>query len=696
MKGFFDRTTIVILFFMAVICALSLLPLPQPVVCAAAVFLCGCLLVVHHRLPKKQRKNNNIRSVLYDKGGEGVIVFDDTLCCVDINDRAKSLLELEAEEEYLGLEAADLLGSEGLSGQNDNGLQLIEKVLVTGEKQSFYDGWFQNERIKKFPVEFSSHPFKDGKKTGVVVIFRDVSAERRVGALLKEKINLLDALETNGDIGFWEWDVDYSEFSMSAQFKKLLDIRLTEPVVEDIFLSRYIHPDDKDAVRRKVRQVLDNQQEFDLTCRMGASEDKMRAIRSFGRITCNKDGSGKKMIGFSYAVSTTEESGHNSTKAVTLRFLTGMSHDLRTPLNSILGFAQLLSQKDSSIDPESVQNGQQILQSGRHLLQLISDIIDYAKIEAGQLQINVEQVPLGTVAQETIDITGTLAAQKGVRIDYDQTVTGQDIWVFVDRNRLRQVLINVISHVIQFGHGGGNVKVELEELSADNIQVNVLDLDQAIPMGKVLPIFDEGEELENGTTKMQEMELLLAVSKRLVEQMNGRLTLTSHPDGYNVFKLMLPRCEPFEVQSLDEPVSAVEQSGEEGEPLDVSFRQYTIINIEDNPANRQLVKSVLKRYENYTLLEAENGTDGLAMVKEKMPDCVLMDIHLPDMTGYEVLENLKNDPLTSIIPVIALSGQASDTDKQKGFDAGFVDYIGKPLHVAEFRDAVEKVLEGKE
>jgi PAS domain S-box-containing protein len=367
-------------------------------------------------------------------------------------------------------------------------------------------------------------------------------------------------------------------------------------------------------------------------------------------------------------------------------FLSSMSHELRSPLNAILGFAQLMESDPSLPTPSQKESIDQILRAGWHLLKLIDEILDLAKVEAKQVPLSREPVSLAEVILECQGMMEQQAQQRGIRMTYPPF----DIPYFVlaDRTRVKQVLINLLSNAIKYNQRQGTVEVKCGESTLGRIRVSVRDTGEGLSPEQVTKLFQAFNRLGQEAGSEEGTGIGLVVAKRLVELMEGEIGVESSVGMGCVFW--------FELPSVAEPCLSLEGSETAAlvQQLHVPHeeRLHTMLYIEDNPANLKLVEQIISRHPNIHLLTAVNGNSGIEIARGSRPDVVLTDINLPDINGYEVLKILRSDPAMAHIPVIAISANAMQPDVERGLKAGFFRYITKPIKVNEFMEALDVAL----
>ena len=365
-------------------------------------------------------------------------------------------------------------------------------------------------------------------------------------------------------------------------------------------------------------------------------------------------------------------------------FLSRMSHELRTPLNAVLGFAQLLESEDlAEADHDSVK---QILRGGRHLLDLINEVLDITRIETGTFQLSPEPVLAGEVLADIIELTSPLAAQANIHLVTGATSGGCDVHVLADRQRLKQILLNLVSNAIKYNRQGGTVALSCERSDATGLRLKVHDTGPGIRPEHLGLLFTPFERLGAEHTTVEGTGIGLALSRRLAEAMGGTLDVETNLGQGTTFWVELPVVEgPVERYiRLNGP--------EDLKTAPVPNRQTTkILYIEDNESNLRLVERILARDGDIELVSAMQGRLGLELAREHQPALILLDLHLPDIAGDEVLRQLRDDPQTSAIPVVVVSADATAGQIRRLLAEGARAYLTKPLDVGELRGLVDGV-----
>ena len=366
-------------------------------------------------------------------------------------------------------------------------------------------------------------------------------------------------------------------------------------------------------------------------------------------------------------------------------FLSNMSHELRSPLNAILGFAQLIDSGVPAPTPSQKESVDQILHSGWYLLELINEILDLSLIESGKLSLSPEAMSLPEVLADCQSMIEPQARKSGIRLLFP--IFEGPCFIKADRTRVKQVLVNLLSNAIKYNRVGGTVEVTCRAESPECIRVSFRDTGAGLPPEKLAQLFQPFNRLGQESGAEEGTGIGLVVSKRLVELMGGRIGAESVVGVGSVFWIELNATAAPELaldavdsrsMGLHEPVP--------GEAI------YTLLCVEDNPANLMLVERLIARRPDIRLLSAKDGNRGIEMARSQRPDAILMDINLPGISGLMALRILADDPATAAIPVIALSANAMPRDIEKGLEAGFFRYLTKPIKVDEFMETVDMAL----
>jgi PAS domain S-box-containing protein len=462
-------------------------------------------------------------------------------------------------------------------------------------------------------------------------------------------------------------------------------------------LEALIHPDDFDKVQEAAAAIFTTpgdvvRFEFRIRHRDGS----WRVFESFGR-TLHVDSAEAGAVANARDITPHTEAeealrrakeGADKANRAKSEFLSRMSHELRTPMNSILGFAQLLEMGE--LDAGQKRAVERICAAGDHLLKLINEVLDLARIESNRLTFSVEPVRVTGLLRETIDLARPLASQ------YDRWLSEEipaeaDCFVRADRQRLTQVMLNLVTNAIKYNRPGGGVRflcrVENSAPGEARAAIGVWDNGPGIAPERMGELFTPFARLGAEGSSIEGTGLGLSLSKRFVEAMGGSIRVESVPNVGSTFWVELPLAAS--------PVKSAQQSAPGSDALAKEFSLHgpaTVLYVEDNLANLDLIESIFASFPAVRLIPALQGQLGLELAREHRPELILLDLHLPDIPGEVVLQALQDDPRTSAIPVVIISADATPSRIGKLRAAGARQYLTKPLNVRQFLETVESIL----
>jgi signal transduction histidine kinase/ActR/RegA family two-component response regulator len=367
-------------------------------------------------------------------------------------------------------------------------------------------------------------------------------------------------------------------------------------------------------------------------------------------------------------------------------FLSSMSHELRTPLNAILGFSQLLaSDRFPQTEAQKKEFVGHILKAGQHLLALINDILDLAKIESGGVTLSLEPASVTQLLAECQKLIEPLAGERGIRIVFPPE---SSICVLADRTRLKQVFLNLLSNAIKYNRDGGAVVVGCEPGQDGRVRISVQDTGPGMRPEQLQSLFQPFNRLGQESGAVEGTGIGLVITKRLVELMGGSIGVNSTAGVGSVFFLdLIPatlEASAIEAEPEVLPAPALASANRHGIP--------SLLYVEDNPANLKLVEQMVRFHANMHVLSAPDARLGIELARVHRPDLILMDINLPGMSGEDALKILREDPRTAHIPVIAVTANAMPRDIAKGLAMGFFRYLTKPLALHALSEALDSAL----
>ncbi|MDY6929804.1 MAG: PAS domain-containing protein [Pseudomonadota bacterium] len=367
-------------------------------------------------------------------------------------------------------------------------------------------------------------------------------------------------------------------------------------------------------------------------------------------------------------------------------FLSKMSHELRTPLNAIQGFGQLL-ENDSKLSEDQQDSISEILSASKHLLALINEVLDLARIESGKLELSFESLPVGSVIHEALTLVRHSAEKQGL------TITTRDIehyHVTADWTRLKQAVLNLLSNAVKYNRLNGSIEIEARLYEESLVEIRISDTGHGIPESRIPDLFQPFNRLGAELGHIEGTGIGLSLTRQLVELMGGSIGVISTVGKGSTFWIRLP-AEERGTCTNGSPTLHSNATLDNSEK-NLHAGKCTILYIEDNPANLKLVERIINREPRFILVSATTASEGLRLASTSTPDLVLVDINLPDMDGYSLLGELRSFAHLSRKPMLALTANAMSDDMQRGRNAGFDDYLTKPINIDELMNTIRKHL----
>ena len=394
-------------------------------------------------------------------------------------------------------------------------------------------------------------------------------------------------------------------------------------------------------------------------------------------------------IGEHLRLLTSESALHRAEEANRAKseFLSRMSHELRTPLNAMIGFAQLLGlDRNPGLAPQQQEWTQQIQRAGWHLLEMINETLDLARIESGAVQLNVAAVALQPLVAACCAMVAAPAKQRGLRVS--ESIDSNAGAVLGDATRLKQVLTNLLSNAVKYNRDGGAVTLTARRVLQEGgelIEIAVADTGLGMTTEQQAALFQPYNRLGRENSNIEGTGIGLVISRRLAELMGGTLEASSAAGMGSIFTLRLPAADKAEV-----PV--VNYTNTSPAP----YQQRLVHYVEDNETNIEVMRGIFAQRAQIRLETTMLGLDGLAAIRKTRPDLVLLDMQLPDISGLELLRHLKQDDNVADIPVVVVSADATTLQTQKALTSGALHYVTKPLDVARFLQIVDAILDSVE
>ncbi|MEJ5211212.1 MAG: PAS domain S-box protein [Burkholderiales bacterium] len=534
----------------------------------------------------------------------------------------------------------------------------------------------------------------DGTPLHMLGVVQDIHARKMAELALAESRGRLEEAQRIARLGHWEADLVTGSLFWSEQVFEIFgyDPATFTPSVEAFYAA--VHPDDVEKVRASERRAAETGV-HDVVHRIVRPDGTVRWVRELAQLQPDASGRPVRLIGTVQDVTSLKETelalvaakeqaeqareaAERANRAKS-EFLSSMSHELRTPMNAILGFAQLMDM-DATLPEEHRQAVQEILRAGRHLLGLINDVLDLAKVEAGRVDLSLEPVACDELFRECEALVAAQAAEREVTLRVDPV----PLVVQADRLRLRQVVANLLTNAIKYNRKGGQAHLQAAR-EGQGVRISVRDTGPGIPPEKQHELFQAFNRLGAERTDVEGTGIGLVIARRLTEMMGGRIGVDSQPGQGSTFWVWLPAAMPAQLPSEGRETAQVAAPAAEA-------RRQTVLYVEDNPANMRLVAQLLARRPGVEFFGAGTPQAALNLAAARLPDLVLLDINLPEMDGYALLARLRALPGMAAVPVVALTAGATPREVERGQAAGFAEYLTKPLDVRHFYEVVDRLL----
>jgi PAS domain S-box-containing protein len=561
-------------------------------------------------------------------------------------------------------------------------------------------------------LQMSSHLLRvDPQQTpfAAMVTFRDITRERlAVQELEASEERWKFALEGAGD-GVWDWDMISGGVYYSSRWKQMLGFQDQDigDTIEEIFAR--IHPEDRDKVAHSTMLYMtDTPSVQEVEFRLRHRDGHYLHILSRGKVVARSaDGMPSRVVGTHSDITRLKEAEDaqraqqfaEAASAAKSEFLSRMSHEIRTPLNAITGFAQLLRLQMKATPGSGAQLGyvEQILHAGRHLSGLVNDVLDLQQVEAGVLSLHPEALQLDEEVVQCLSMLLPLAEQREIAMS---SHIPPGLSVIADRQRLRQVLVNIGSNAIKYNQHGGFVRVEARALPNSVVELSISDTGAGMTPDQLNRLFQPFERLGRETSHVEGTGLGLIITRSLIESMGGRMDVYSRPGSGTRVGICLPQApsshlapQAQETREAGGPGSATSDafSNEPATPNEHTVpstalppehhRPLRVLYVEDNRINALLFAEALRPHPQLELEIAEDGDMAVSVCQTWLPDVLVLDAHLPGMSGFEVLEALRQIPALASVPAYMCSADAMPDDIERARQAGFTGYWTKPIDI---------------
>lgn len=534
-----------------------------------------------------------------------------------------------------------------------------------------------------------------GNPTRMIGSIADITKRKKAEQDLKKITDRLSLATRAGTIGIWDYDLVNNVLTWDEQMYKLYGI--TDKEFSGVYEAwrNGLHPEDLERAERETEKALNGEKEYDTEFRIVWSDKSVKYLKAIARVIRNNEGKPIQMIGVNWDITAfkqmeikllaAKEQAESANKAKS-EFLANMSHEIRTPMNAILGFSEIL--EDEISDRKSLEYLKGIKIAGKNLLNLINDILDLSKIEAGKMELQFEKFNMNMILNELKQIFQIKAKEKGIDISvsYDENMP---YVMLIDELRIKQVLFNLIGNAIKFTEKG-YVKISAKLLKKSEKEkkidmcITVLDSGIGIAEGQEKKIFESFTQQDGQSTrKYGGTGLGLAISQKLVKMMGGEIEVEKMTQGGSKFMVKLKNITYFEESEIEEEKLIDEN-------IEYHFEKSTILIAEDTTVNVEVVKGMLMKYD-FTILVSENGADAVEKAKQYHPNLILMDIQMPVMNGYEATEILKRTEITKDIKIVALTASAMVEHEEK-IRKICDGYLKKPVKKIELLKELSKHL----
>ncbi|WNO11403.1 PAS domain-containing hybrid sensor histidine kinase/response regulator [Teredinibacter sp. KSP-S5-2] len=543
-------------------------------------------------------------------------------------------------------------------------------------------------------VDSTISPFMDdqGKPYQYVSIRTDITKSKAVEQNLEHTMDLLERTNEVAKIGHWSIDVETMRIEWSKVTRQIHDVDDNfQPTLENAVVF-YEEGGCREQMKTLFQRAIKYSESFDVELIIHTRDGEKKWVRTIGVPDLN-NGKCVRVFGVFQDVSDIKKAEYDlidarnqaekSNKAKT-DFLSNMSHELRTPLNAIIGFSELLD-LDASLNRDQKDNVEEINKAGQHLLELVNEILDLARIEAGELTFSMETINTVQIVNECTLLLTTLIETKNIHVN---VVGDTNIHVKADRKRLKQSILNLLSNAIKYNTDSGNIEINISEQDMGSVRISVTDTGPGIDSDKYELIFQPFLRLHGENDGIEGTGIGLALTKKIIESMSGSIGVISEVGSGSTFWIDLPLDKTPEVS--DDPQGGEVISSSTDDTTLMGNERHKILYIEDNPANLKLMMQIVASRKDTKLLSALTPQIGIEFAKTHNPELIMLDINLPEMDGYQLLDRLKSEGFSKT-PFVAISANAMPEDVKRGKSAGFDEYLTKPINIPLFNEFLDNL-----
>lgn len=636
----------------------------------------------HQWIMLRLNTQTRLQAVL-DSSQDAIIEWDEQGRITGWNLRAEAIFGWPAGQ-ALGQLAEELLVP---SASRKAFIKVRSDFLSTGDLQGLEQPteiMAKRSNHEVFPVSASLSPLKSGSKFFFTAFVTDITQRKRAEEqsvlfrrVFDSSLQCVGVADRQGNLIYqnraMHLELGYSDAEILGQHISLALPEEHKEEYSDIILQAAIAS--RDWCGQMPNQRKDGSR-FMSYANIGFIKDELGRSQYVFNIFTNFDGELARRDELAKAKEAAERA--NQAKS---EFLSNMSHELRTPLNAIIGFAQMM-EYDSTLNLDQLDNVHEILKAGRHLLTLINEVLDLAKIESGHVNLSVEPVALAEVLEECRPLILPLAQQRQIALQMD---SAERVEIKADRVRMKQVLLNLLTNAIKYNRAGGQVRLKISEADEHYLRITVSDTGAGIPAERIAELFKPFNRLDAENSTIEGTGIGLSISHRLMLMMGGKVGVNSRPGEGSDFWIELPG-------HLEASVALSPAQLANNAPCQPDDQSCLLLCIDDNPVNLKLMAQILSQRPRIQTVLASGAEEGLALARQQRPDLILLDINMPVLNGFEVLSQLRQTPDLQATPVIAVTANAMPADQDRGLRAGFNAYLTKPLGFAELFSAIDQCL----